>query len=116
MAAINVKTLSTSRLLELLKQIDAVLPAKAAEERKHLQSRLMKLESVGGLKGNRAGRTHALKGKKVPAKYRGPDGATWSGRGLKPRWLADALNGGKQLEDFLIAGNGTRKGRPAKRK
>ncbi|MEY4748346.1 MAG: hypothetical protein RIQ60_560 [Pseudomonadota bacterium] len=40
---------------------------------------------------------------KVAAKYRDPEsGKTWSGRGLKPRWLADAINAGKQLTDFAI--------------
>lgn len=36
---------------------------------------------------------------KVAAKYRDPiSGATWSGRGLAPKWLA-----GKNKEDFAIA-------------
>lgn len=39
----------------------------------------------------------------VAAKYRDPvTGATWSGRGLKPRWLSAALAGGKALADFAI--------------
>lgn len=41
--------------------------------------------------------------KKVAAKYRDPvSGATWTGRGLKPKWLAAALAAGKSLEQFLI--------------
>jgi DNA-binding protein H-NS len=43
-----------------------------------------------------------LKGKKVPPKYRSPGGVTWAGRGAKPRWLVDAIKGGKKLDDFLI--------------
>lgn len=40
---------------------------------------------------------------KVAPKYRDPDtGATWSGRGLKPRWLAAALAAGRSLDDFRI--------------
>jgi DNA-binding protein H-NS len=42
-------------------------------------------------------------GKKVAAKYRNPaTGDTWSGRGLKPKWLVAALAGGKTLADFTI--------------
>ena len=42
-------------------------------------------------------------GGKVPAKYRDPaTGQTWSGRGLHPKWLKQALAGGAQLGDFLI--------------
>jgi DNA-binding protein H-NS len=44
----------------------------------------------------------ALRGRKVPAKYRSPSGETWAGRGAKPRWLVDAMKGGKKLDDFLI--------------
>jgi DNA-binding protein H-NS len=40
---------------------------------------------------------------KVAAKYRDPaTDKTWSGRGLKPRWLSEALAAGKQLTDFAI--------------
>lgn len=40
---------------------------------------------------------------KVEAKYRNPEtGESWSGRGLKPRWLVMAIDAGKTLEDFLI--------------
>ena len=40
--------------------------------------------------------------KKIAPKYRGPDGGTWTGRGMTPRWLTGALKDGKTLEDFLI--------------
>ena len=42
-------------------------------------------------------------GGKVAAKYRNPaTGDTWSGRGLKPKWLQSALEGGRSLADFAI--------------
>ena len=40
---------------------------------------------VGGARIARR-RGSALKGKKVPPKYRSPSGETWAGRGVKPRW------------------------------
>ena len=41
-----------------------------------------------------------------PAKYRDPQtGQTWSGRGLKPKWLAVALERGKKLGDFEVKGH-----------
>lgn len=41
--------------------------------------------------------------KKVAAKYRNPaTGESWTGRGLKPKWLAQALADGKSLEEFLL--------------
>ncbi len=39
----------------------------------------------------------------VPAKYRNPEtGDTWTGRGLKPKWVEAALAEGKSLDDLLI--------------
>jgi DNA-binding protein H-NS len=40
---------------------------------------------------------------KVAAKYRDPaSGNTWSGRGLKPKWLTTALESGRTLSDFAV--------------
>lgn len=40
---------------------------------------------------------------KAEAKYRSPNGETWSGgRGRKPRWITEALAAGKPLTDFEI--------------
>ena len=42
-------------------------------------------------------------GGKVAAKYRNQEtGETWSGRGLKPKWLTAALAAGRSLADFAI--------------
>lgn len=39
----------------------------------------------------------------APAKYRGPNGETWSGgRGRKPRWVVEALASGKSISDYEI--------------
>ena len=45
----------------------------------------------------------ARTGSKVAAKYRDPaTGSTWTGRGLKPKWLTAALEAGKSPQDFAI--------------
>ncbi len=41
-------------------------------------------------------------GKPVAAKYKDDQGNSWSGRGLKPKWLTAALASGKTLQDFAI--------------
>ncbi len=42
-------------------------------------------------------------GAKVAPKYRDPaTGATWSGRGLQPKWLREALAAGRTLADFAL--------------
>jgi DNA-binding protein H-NS len=43
-------------------------------------------------------------GTKVAPKYRNPanPAETWSGRGKHPKWMTNAMAGGKKPEDFLI--------------
>ena len=38
----------------------------------------------------------------VAAKYRGPNGETWSGRGLTPKWLSALIAQGQSKESFAI--------------
>jgi DNA-binding protein H-NS len=40
----------------------------------------------------------------LPAKYRDPANPenTWSGRGLKPRWISALLEQGHAIDEFLI--------------
>lgn len=55
--------------------------------------------------GRRTGRKSAGSDKRsvVAPKYRdAATGATWTGRGKQPKWLAAALKGGEKLEDFKI--------------
>ncbi len=40
----------------------------------------------------------------VAAKYRGPNGETWTGRGLTPRWMSSLIAQGQSKESFAIAG------------
>lgn len=67
------------------------------------------IEELFGSAGKAARPAKASKstrsGVKVAPKYRNPDNAeqTWSGRGLKPVWLRDAMSKrGAKLEDFAI--------------
>jgi DNA-binding protein H-NS len=39
----------------------------------------------------------------VAPKYRGPQGETWTGRGLMPKWLSVLTAQGQSKESFLIA-------------
>lgn len=54
-----------------------------------------------GLRGGKA--TATRKGGKVAPKFRNTaTGETWSGRGLQPKWLKAALQGGRKIEDFAV--------------
>ena len=69
---------------------------------KHLQSgfRLEKARGKPNAKSARGKAGHSAVA--VAAKYSGPNGESWSGRGLTPRWLASLLAQGQKKEDFAI--------------
>jgi hypothetical protein len=75
---------------------------------------LERMDVIGGARVVRGGGS-ALKGTKVPPKYRSPSGETWAGRGVKPKWMVEALKSGKKLDDFLIDKSTHRRKRRAKR-
>lgn len=55
---------------------------------------------VGATTGKRAASKNA--GIPVAPKFRGPNGETWSGRGLMPRWLSALVAQGQPKETFAI--------------
>lgn len=62
-----------------------------------------------GTKAAQAAKVGAAKPRKskaaglpVAPKFRGPNGETWSGRGLSPRWLSTLIAQGQKKEDFAI--------------
>jgi DNA-binding protein H-NS len=38
----------------------------------------------------------------VAAKFRGPNGETWSGRGLSPKWMTALVAQGRSKSDFAV--------------
>src|SRR5258708_32718719 len=104
----NLKSMTIDALVGLRGKIDAMLTSKVADERRSLETELVKLSRVEmGSGRSKAAFGRGVRGKVAP-KYRNPEdpGETWAGRGLKPRWLAAALKSGKKLEDFSIAAPG----------
>src|SRR5215813_13062742 len=93
----NLSGMTVEALMDLRKRVDEALHKRRAE----LEKQLERIAVVGGARIVRGGGS-ALRGRKVPPKYRGPSGETWAGRGAKPRWLVAAIKGGKKLDEFLI--------------
>ena len=50
----------------------------------------------------KASKVSKKSGTPVAAKYRGPNGETWSGRGLTPKWLAALIAQGQTKESFAV--------------
>jgi DNA-binding protein H-NS len=97
MAKINLSRMTVEALMDLRKRVDEMLHRRRAE----LERQLERVGAVGGARAVIGGGS-ALRGRKVPPKYRSPSGETWAGRGAKPRWLVAAIKGGKKLDDFVI--------------
>ena len=86
---------------DLMRQAEAARRAETAaviaEIRKKMADYGITVADLGG--GARKASTRAA----AAIKYRQPaTGATWSGRGRPPHWLADELAKGRKREEFLV--------------
>lgn len=120
-----------SNLIEIQNQIEKLTKQaseiKAREFDKTVQEILVKMNAFGiGLKDLQSGKmVRTAKGKTRPAvasvpkksgikaksknagsvvaaKFKGPNGESWSGRGLTPRWLSALVASGRNREEFAI--------------
>jgi DNA-binding protein H-NS len=108
-----------SQIASLQKQADEIrskeFQATIIEIRQKMQAfgiTVKDLQSTKGKLGRKAKVTTAKPAKTakvrkpsaaVAAKYKGPNGETWSGRGLTPKWLASLVAAGGTKEQYLIA-------------
>ncbi|CAM8670216.1 Hns DNA-binding protein H-NS [Comamonadaceae bacterium] len=117
-----------SNLIDIQNQIEKLQKQaseiKAKEFKTTVQDILVKMQAFGitvkdlqGAKPIKQGKGAAVKkagvsgklgkvskkaGVAVAAKYRGPNGETWSGRGLTPKWLTALIAQGNSKESFAV--------------
>jgi DNA-binding protein H-NS len=84
--------------IEDLHRLDGKVSAELQRRRKSLQHSLILIDA----NLTPAARRGPKKGSKAEPKYVGPQGETWSGRGLKPRWLTTLLKVGHTMEEFAV--------------
>ncbi len=77
-----------ARLAELGLTLEAVLPASAGPP------------PAGSGQGGQGRKKRRDAGQPLAAKYRGPSGETWSGRGRIPKWLQTLEAEGRSREEF----------------
>jgi DNA-binding protein H-NS len=99
--------LSLEELAELAAKAQRALEDKRRESRKAVIAKIKELaDSIGVTVSITDGekRVGARRGSKVAPKYRNPHNheQTWSGRGVKPRWLAELVNQGRHMDEFKI--------------
>ena len=95
MPKINLSRMTVEALMDLRERVDETLHQRRAE----LKQQLERMGVVGGRRVVRGGGS-ALRGRKVPPKYRGPSGETWAGRGARPRWLVERSKVARNLTIF----------------
>lgn len=102
----SIKSMALEELLTTKAMIEVAIQRHIAGEHRELVKSIERLATGGA--GNRLSqermRGHALKGKKLPPKYRNPKNhaETWAGRGNRPRWLVAALKNGKKLDALAV--------------
>jgi DNA-binding protein H-NS len=109
-AQLDLPSYSFDALLSLKKEIDAEVESRKTKEIEVLRAKVTESAETLGVSVYELFGLQAQNGKRVtrhargtqPAKYRGPGGEEWSGRGPAPRWMKPLLAKGKTKEDFLI--------------
>lgn len=91
-----VSSMPVDALIKLRNEIDEALKLRLEKTRKELA------ELEGGLIGLESASVKQQPRKKPAPKYLGPNGETWTGRGLTPRWLKALLKQGHAIEEFAI--------------
>jgi DNA-binding protein H-NS len=109
----DLSKLSIEELETLVKDAQAEITARREAERERVFGQMRELAASLGLTLEDVVRQQRAKGgvvkggaaaSSVAAKYRHPSdpNLTWSGRGKRPAWIAEALASGKSLEDLAV--------------
>ena len=102
----DIESLNSKQLAELIEAASGKLAAKKEQEKVAVKAELEALAKERGFTIEElfgTGKTKAPRAKVEP-KYRDPNEPqnTWTGRGRKPKWLAEALENGATKDDFAI--------------
>ena len=105
----NIDGLALADLNELLARVNRAIQGKKDEARQETLQKLKQLAVAEGFsldeligKGQGGRRQRSDKGLKLKAKYVGPNGETYTGRGPTPKWLRSLERKGEKREKFLV--------------
>ena len=105
----SIKSMTFKELIRAKVEIEAtiysLMQTEQSRQLKKVMSGMQAVASARAGSSNGSRGRHALKGRKLPVRFRNPENRkqTWAGRGLKPRWLVAALKGKKnKLADFAV--------------
>ena len=100
-----------SSLIDIQKQIAELQAQEAEIKTREFNEKVAMIKetmstygiTVEDLQGKPAKTSKVKSASPAPAKYKGPNDESWSGRGLMPRWLAFLVASGNAKESYLIA-------------
>jgi DNA-binding protein H-NS len=109
---LNLDAMSVDEMWQLHEEISRVLSVRLTSEKWQLEKRLAQLRREKEMRQSEQPDPPPVKSaprarRKYPRvfpKYRNPKQPleTWSGRGKQPRWLAEALQAGHTIDEFVI--------------
>ena len=98
-----------NQIAQLQKQAEEIRAKEFAQTVQDIQAKMAAYGiTIADLQGGKAAKSGGRKSpaksaNPAPAKYCGPNGETWSGRGLMPRWLAALVAQGQSKEAFAVS-------------
>lgn len=95
---IDLRSLSVDELIAL----DAKILELIKSKRQSLQAKIAMIELHMGPLPEGPRKRGVKKGTKLAAKYKGPNGETWSGRGLQPKWLTALVGRSGSVEKYRL--------------
>lgn len=103
----NIENLSENELADLIANASRELEAKRNGKKRETVLKIKELAASIGMQvdiSESEKKPASRKGTTVPVKYRDPGNPknAWTGRGMKPRWLAALLDQGRNLDEFRI--------------
>lgn len=104
---INITTISTAELKELLESIPKELTRRQKTEKSAILEKIKAEAKAAGYSLEELLGDVALEPKErkpVPVKYRHPDNESliWTGRGRQPKWVVEWLTSGKAIEQLAV--------------
>lgn len=96
--------MSLSELKKLKKDVDKAINSYEERRKAELATELDAIARQKGFTLSELSATSRKRKSTAAPKYRHPENPsiTWSGRGRRPKWIAEALENGKSLDDLRI--------------
>ena len=105
--SVDYSTLSITELNATIEEAQAALKEKKEDEKKEFRNEILELVQSRGFSMEELFNIEGKPKKKgkLPPTHRDPNDPrnTWTGRGRKPLWLAEALNAGGEMKDYIIS-------------